>query len=57
MFLFSLTNGFVTTTLMYLGPRKTNDPEIRDLINYINSFIMSLGIDFGIIFAIFFASN
>ncbi|EAR89427.1 nucleoside transporter family protein (macronuclear) [Tetrahymena thermophila SB210] len=53
IFLFSITNGFITTSLAHLSPRKITDPYIRDKVNFFSNFTMTLGIDLGIVLAIF----
>lgn len=52
MFLFASTNGFATTALMNLGPRKAKDPKIVDLINFIGGFSITLGIFLGTVLAL-----
>ncbi|KAL4470396.1 hypothetical protein ABPG74_012007 [Tetrahymena malaccensis] len=56
IFLFSITNGFITTSLTHLSPRKITDPYIRDKVNFFSNFTMTLGIDLGIVLAIFLSN-
>lgn len=53
IFVFSLTNGFISTSLVHLSSRKVVDPSTRDTINFLSNFAMTLGIDVGIVLAIF----
>lgn len=50
--LFGITNGFGTTSLMVVGPLKTNDPRLKDLINYIIFFMLTFGNSIGSILSV-----
>lgn len=47
MLLFSTTNGFCTGGLMVLGPKRGNDSKSKELIAFIDSFSLTLGIAVG----------
>ena len=57
MFIFGATNGFGTTALMNLGPKKAKDPKMIDLINFIGAFSITLGISVGTFLAIPFSQE
>ncbi|KAL4478417.1 hypothetical protein ABPG74_006652 [Tetrahymena malaccensis] len=50
--MFAITNGFATTGLMNLGPRKCKDPKIINLINFIGGFSITFGIAIGTFLAL-----
>lgn len=49
---FSITNGFATVSLMQIAIVGVENPEKRDLINYVNSFCLTLGIACGTFLAL-----
>ncbi|KAL4506729.1 hypothetical protein ABPG72_001150 [Tetrahymena utriculariae] len=52
IFLFAVTNGYSTTSLMNLGPKNVKDPKIIDLINFIGGFAITFGISIGTFLAL-----